>query len=149
MSLQVLDEWSDEAVEGHFTGHAQWMPYHELVREPLARVVGALPSEVVAMNSLTANLHLMLVSFYRPTPERPAMLIEAGAFPSDRLCGGVANTRPWLRSRTPSLVEVESDEVDGTISMEAIERAIGEHGPRLAAVAVARHPVPHAARPST
>ena len=79
-----LDDWATHAVEGHFTGQAPWMPYHELVREPLARVVGAQPSEVVAMNSLTANLHLMMVSFYRPTRERPAILIEAGAFPSDR-----------------------------------------------------------------
>ena len=60
---EVLDKWATEAVEGHFTGQAQWMPYHELVREPLARVVGALPHEVVAMNSLTVNLNLMMVSF--------------------------------------------------------------------------------------
>lgn len=81
---EVLDKWAREAVEGHFTGSAQWMPYHELVRDPLARVVGAQPQEVVAMNSLTANLHFMLVSFYRPTRERPVLLMEAGAFPSDR-----------------------------------------------------------------
>src|SRR5207342_2743708 len=55
---EVLDKWASEAVEAHFTGEAAWMPYHELVREPLARVVGAQPSETVAMNSLTANLHL-------------------------------------------------------------------------------------------
>ena len=65
--LEVMDKWASEAVEGHFTGASQWMTYHELVREPLARVVGAQPQEVVAMNSLTANLHLMMVSFYRPT----------------------------------------------------------------------------------
>ena len=81
---EVLDKWATEAVEGHFTGQAQWMTYHELVRDPLARVVGALPQEVVAMNSLTANLHLMLVGFYRPTRERPLLRMEAGAFPSDR-----------------------------------------------------------------
>jgi kynureninase len=81
---EVLDKWAREAVEGHFTGEAAWMPYHERVRDGLARVVGAQPSEVVAMNSLTTNLHLMLVSFYRPTRERPLLLMEAGAFPSDR-----------------------------------------------------------------
>ena len=83
-SRKSCEKWAMEAVEGHFTGQAQWMPYHELVREPLARVVGAQPAEVVAMNTLTVNLHLMMVSFYRPTRERPAILIEAGAFPSDR-----------------------------------------------------------------
>ena len=67
----VLDKWATEAVEGHFTGQAQWLAYHELVREPLARLVGAQPQEVVAMNSLTANLHLMMVSFYRPDARAP------------------------------------------------------------------------------
>src|SRR5690606_40464517 len=62
--VDVLDKWAAEAVEAHFTGTTQWMPYHALLREPLARVMGAEPSEVVAMNSLTANLHFMLVSFY-------------------------------------------------------------------------------------
>lgn len=80
----VLDTWAEVAVEGHFRGHSAWMPYHELVRDGLARVLGAQPQEVVAMNSLTANLHFMMVSFYRPTPERPAILVEAGAFPTDR-----------------------------------------------------------------
>jgi kynureninase len=131
--LQVLDKWSHEAVEGHFTGHAQWLTYHEQVREPLARVVGALPSEVVAMNSLTTNLHLMMVSFYRPTPARPAILIEAGAFPSDR---HAVESQIRFHGFDPDtdLIELLSDEVDGTISMQAIERAIAEHGPRLALV---------------
>ena len=62
---EVLDKWATEAVEGHFTGQAQWMPYHALVRDALADVVGAQPAETVAMNSLTANLHLMMVSFYQ------------------------------------------------------------------------------------
>ncbi len=81
---EVLDKWATEAVEGHFTQPAQWMTYHQLVREPLARLVGAHPQEVVAMNSLTANLHLMMVSFYQPSIERTAILVEAGSFPSDR-----------------------------------------------------------------
>ena len=130
---EVLDKWATEGVEGHFTGQAQWMPYHELVREPLARVVGALPSEVVAMNSLTANLHLMLVSFYQPTRERPVLLMEAGAFPSDRYA---LESQLRFHGFDPAeaLVEVAPDADDGTISMAAIERAIAEHGPRLAAI---------------
>lgn len=130
---EVLDKWAREAVEGHFTGSAQWMPYHELVRDPLARVVGAQPQEVVAMNSLTANLHLMLVSFYRPTRERPVLLMEAGAFPSDRYA---LESQLRFHGFDPAeaLVEVEPDNADGTFSMAAIERAIATHGPRLAAI---------------
>ena len=131
--LQVLDKWSHEAVEAHFTGEAQWMTYHEQVREPLARVVGALPSEVVAMNSLTANLHLMMVSFYRQTRERPAILIEAGAFPSDR---HAVESQIRFHGFDPAtdLIEVQPDQADGTLSMAAIESAIGQHGPRVALV---------------
>lgn len=130
---EVLSKWATEAVEGHFTGQAQWMPYHALVREPLADVVGALPSEVVAMNSLTTNLHLMMVSFYQPTIERTAILIEAGAFPSDRYA---VESQLRYRGLPPkhTLIEVQPDEPDGTISMQAIERAIAEHGKRLALI---------------
>lgn len=130
---EVLDKWAHEAVEGHFTGQAQWMPYHELVREPLARLVGAKPLEVVAMNTLTVNLHLMMVSFYRPTRERPAILIEAGAFPSDRYATA---SQVSFHGFDPAvdLIELQPDQADGTTSMEAIERAIAEHGPRLALV---------------
>ena len=130
---EVLDKWATEAVEGHFTGSAHWMPYHELVRDPLARVVGAQPSEVVAMNSLTANLHLMLVSFYQPTIERTAILVEAGSFPSDRYA---VESQLKYRGLPPqhTLIEVEPDQPDGTFSMQAIERAINENGKRLALV---------------
>ena len=130
---EVLDKWANEAVEGHFTGQAQWMPYHELVRESLAQIVGAEPSEVVAMNSLTANLHLMLVSFYRPTRERPAILMEAGAFPSDR---HALESQVRFHGFDPAtdLIELEPDDADGTISMAALELAIATHGPRLATI---------------
>ena len=130
---EVLDKWAMEAVEGHFTGSAQWLPYHELVREPLARVVGALPSEVVAMNTLTVNLHLMMVSFYRPTRERPAILIEAGAFPSDRHAVA-SQVRYHGFDPETDLIELEADEPNGTISMTAIARTIEAHGSRLALV---------------
>lgn len=130
---EVLDKWADEGVEGHFTGHAQWMTYHALARESLSRVVGAQPEEVVAMNSLTANLHFMLVSFYRPTRERPAILIEAGAFPSDR---HAVESQLKFHGFDPAtdLIEVQPDAASGTVSMEALERAIATHGPRLALV---------------
>lgn len=130
---EVMDKWARDAVEGHFLEPAPWMPYHELVRNGLAAVVGAEPSEVVAMNSLTANLHLMLVSFYRPTRERPAILMEAGAFPSDR---HALESQVRFHGFDPAtdLIEVEADEPDGTISMAAIERVIATHGRRLALV---------------
>ena len=133
MVAEVLDKWATQAVEGHFLDPAPWMPYHELVRETLAAVVGAEPSEVVAMNSLTANLHLMLVSFYRPTRERPAILMEAGAFPSDRYA---LESQVRFHGFDPAtdLIEVEPDNDDGTISMQAIERAIATHGPRIATI---------------
>src|SRR5690606_19713957 len=105
--------------------------YHALVRDQLAAVVGALPAEVVAMNSLTANLHLMLASFYRPVGERTVILVEAGSFPSDRYA---VESQLKFHGLSPAqaLVEVEADEPDGTVSMAAIERAIAQHGPRLA-----------------
>jgi kynureninase len=109
------------------------MPYHELVRTGLADVVGAQPSEVVAMNSLTANLHLMMVSFYRPTAERYAVLMEAGAFPSDR---HALESQVRFHGLDPAdaLIEVEPDEADGTISLAAIERAIVRNAGRLSLV---------------
>lgn len=130
---QVLEKWASEAVEGHFTGDAQWVDYHALVRDGLARVVGAQPQEVVAMNSLTVNLHLLLVSFYRPTRQRPAILLEAGSFPSDRYA---LESQVRFHGFEPAtdLIEVEPDAEDGTISMAAIARAIATHGHRLALV---------------
>lgn len=130
---EVLDKWATQAVEGHFTGQAQWMPYHELLREPLAAIVGAKPHEVVAMNSLTANLHLMMVSFYQPTIERTAILIEAGSFPSDRYA---VESQLKYRGLPPNitLIEVEPDLAGGVFSMDAIAKAIRDNASRLALV---------------
>ncbi|WP_126946193.1 kynureninase [Xanthomonas sp. BRIP62409] len=133
MVAEVLDQWGALAVEGHFTGPTQWLTYHQLVRDGLARVVGALPGEVVAMNTLSVNLHLMMASFYCPTPERGAILIEAGAFPSDR---HAVESQLRLHGLDPAtqLIEVQADQPNGTLSMAAIADAIARHGPRLALV---------------
>jgi kynureninase len=80
---EFLDDWASLAVEGHIAASRPWLSYHALLRGPAARLVGARPPEVVVMNSLTVNLHLLMTSFYRPTPERHAIVIEDNAFPSD------------------------------------------------------------------
>jgi kynureninase len=80
---EELDDWAQLGVEGHFKERAPWYRYHELVRDAGARLVGGLPDEVVMMNSLTVNLHLMLVSFYRPTPGRFKVMMDDPVFPSD------------------------------------------------------------------
>jgi kynureninase len=81
---QELRDWADLGVEGHFRARNPWMPYHRLLTEQTATLVGAKPREVVVMNSLTVNLHLMMVSFYRPTRQRHKIVVERGAFPSDQ-----------------------------------------------------------------
>jgi kynureninase len=80
---QELEDWARLGVDAHISGRNPWLPYHEQFRGAMAGVVGALPHEVVMMNSLTVNLHLLMVSFYRPTRERFRIVIEDSAFPSD------------------------------------------------------------------
>ncbi|SFF29387.1 kynureninase [Thermoflexibacter ruber] len=82
--LQELDDWANLGVEGHFHGRNPWFSYHKLLTAPSANLVGAKPVEVVVMNNLTVNLHLLMVSFYRPTSKRFKILMEGGAFPSDQ-----------------------------------------------------------------
>ncbi len=81
--LEDLDAWARLGVEGHLEAGRPWLPYHELLTEQAARLVGGLPSETVVMNSLTVNLHLLMVSFYRPSGTRTRIVIEDAAFPSD------------------------------------------------------------------
>lgn len=81
---EELEDWAKYGVEGHFEARRPWLPYHEFVTESLARIVGAKNEEVVAMNSLTVNLHILMTSFYRPTQSRYKILIEGNAFPSDQ-----------------------------------------------------------------
>lgn len=126
-----LEQWSRHAVEGHFQGKYPWMPYHEFVQENLAELVGAKPSEAVAMNSLTANLHLMMVSFYRPTKERHAIVIEKGAFPSDRYA---VESQIRFHGRDPglSLIEIAGDEPNGAISEKALAALLEQRGAEIA-----------------
>ncbi len=128
-----LDYWGELGVEGHFKGRLPWMDYHEFVREHLAEVVGASMSEVVAMNTLSVNLHLLMVSFYRPTRERSKIIIEEGAFPSDRYA---VESQIRFHGFDPAtaLIELAPDEPNGTLSMAAIERALAEHGDSTALV---------------
>tara|TARA_R110001606_G_scaffold243490_2_gene391311 strand:- start:4239 stop:5504 length:1266 start_codon:yes stop_codon:yes gene_type:complete len=81
---QELDDWAKYGVEGHFEAKNPWMSYHELLTESMAKIVGAKPLEVVVMNTLTTNLHLLMVSFYQPTKKKYKIVIESDAFPSDR-----------------------------------------------------------------
>ena len=81
---EVMKDWGELAVEGHFYAEKPWWDYHERLAEPLAKVVGALPEEVSVMNTLTVNLHLLMVSFYNPTKTRFKILCEEKAFPSDQ-----------------------------------------------------------------
>ena len=81
---QELEDWANLGVEGHFQAKNPWLNYHELLTDKMAKIVGAKPIEVVVMNTLTTNLHLLMVSFYRPTKTKYKIVIESDAFPSDR-----------------------------------------------------------------
>ena len=127
-----LDSWATRAVEGHFEGPHPWLRVQEELTPALAALVGAEPAEVVVMNTLTVNLHLMMASFYRPTPERHAILIEQGAFSSDRhaVLGQLA-----LHGHDPrnALIEVAPGD-DGLFSTAAFAAALAEQGHRVALV---------------
>jgi len=81
---EELNDWANLGVEGHVEGKHPWLPYHEFLTENMAKIVGAKPSEVVVMNTLTTNLHLMMVSFYQPTKTKYKIVVESDAFPSDK-----------------------------------------------------------------
>lgn len=102
-----LDAWARRGVEGHLEGERPWLPYHELLTGPVARLLGARQNEVVVMNSATVNLHLMLVSFYRPTRSRYRIVIEEGAFPSDRYA---VASQARFHGRPDAVVEVPRGE---------------------------------------
>ena len=132
---QELNDWAQFGVEGHFLAKNPWLSYHELLTDKMAKIVGALPKETVMMNQLTVNLHLLLVSFYRPTKTRYKILCEAKAFPSDQYA---------LQSQIKfhgyavedTLVEVAPREGEYHIREEDIFAAIEENKDSLALVLI-------------
>ena len=128
---QELEDWKNLGVEGHFHAKNPWMPYHEFLTDKLARLVGAKPSEVVAMNGLTANLHLMMVSFYRPTKTRHKIVIEANAFPSDRYA---VESQIRYHGFDPkgSLLILEPRKGEPALRTEDIEETIRREGASIA-----------------
>ena len=133
MVVEALDSWASEGVEGHFKGSAPWMRYHEFVRDDLALLVGAKPIEVVAMNTLTVNLHLLMTSFFRPNASRNIILMEARAFPSDRHAVESQLKLHGLDVNT-CLLELTPEPGSDLLDVDAIDDAIAAVGERLALV---------------
>lgn len=133
---QELEDWQRYGVEGHFTAKHPWVSYHRMFEEPLAELVGALPSEVVCMNSLTVNLHLMMVSFYRPQGKRVKIICEAGAFPSDQYA---LETQARFHNLDPEEVVIELAPRAGehTLRTADIVAEIERHGDELALIMMA------------
>lgn len=129
---EELEDWERLGVEGHLHARHPWLPYHEFVTEPMARVVGAMPIETVVMNSLTVNLHLMMVSFYRPLGERRKIVIEKGAFPSDQYA--VESQLKFHRLGRESLIELAPRDGESTLRTEDIIEKIERNGGEIALV---------------
>jgi kynureninase len=128
-----LDDWAAFGVLGHHEAKRAWLAYHEQLAADTARIVGAREHEVVNMNTLTVNLHLMLVSFYRPTTERPCILIEQGAFPSDRYAVVSQITYHGFDPRDV-LIEIAPREGEDCIRQDDIESLLARDGQRIALV---------------
>jgi kynureninase len=130
---QELEDWAALGVMGHTNARNPWVNYHEYFAEPLGRITGALPSEVVAMNQLTVNLHLLLATFYRPTSERFKIICEAKAFPSDQYA---LESQVKFHGFDPSeaIIQVHPKEGERIIRTEDILHVIGQHGSSTAVV---------------
>lgn len=130
---QELDDWAKLGVEGHFQAKNPWMPYHEIFPKQLSKIVGCKLNEVVVMNQLTVNLHLLMVSFYRPTKERYKIICEAKAFPSDQYA---FETQARYHGFNPAdaVIEVSPREGEHTLRTEDILATIREHGNTVAVV---------------
>ena len=130
---QELDDWGKLGVEGHFQAKHPWMPYHEIFTKQLAALVGAKETEVVAMNQLTVNIHLLMASFYRPTKQRFKIICEAKAFPSDQYALESQAIHHGLNPEDV-IIEVYPREGEYLIREEDILKAIEQHGDQLALV---------------
>jgi kynureninase len=130
---EELEDWARFAVEGHLSARHPWLPYHEFLTERMSRIVGAKPIETVVMNSLTVNLHLLMVSFYRPTQERHKIVIEKGAFPSDRYA---VESQIKFHGFDPSesLIEIEPRPGEATLRPDDIVERIEKEGETIALV---------------
>jgi kynureninase len=128
-----LKDWEELAVEGHFRGKYPWVSYHESMAQPMAKIVGAKAEEVVMMNTLTVNLHLLMVSFYRPTKERFKIIIEADAFPSDIYA---VESQIAFHGFDPKegLIKLSPREGEYCICHEDIEQVIEEKGDEVALI---------------
>ena len=130
---EELSDWAQLAVEGHFRAKHPWMPYHRLLTEQTSELVGAQPAEVVVMNSLTVNLHLMMVSFYRPTRSRHKLVVERGAFPSDQYA---LKSQILFHGFDPatSLIELSPRTGESCIREEDIEELIDRNADEIALI---------------
>jgi kynureninase len=130
---QELDDWAQFGVEGHFQAKNPWLPYHEIFPKQLSNIIGCLPKEVVVMNSLTVNLHLLMVSFYRPTKQRYKIICEAKAFPSDQYAFE-SQTRYHGFNPDDAVVEVKPRNGEHRLRTEDILATIRRHGSENALV---------------
>lgn len=128
---QELNDWANLGVEGHFDAKNPWMPYHEFLTENMAKIVGAKPIEVVIMNTLTTNLHLLMVSFYQPTKTKYKIVIESDAFPSDRYA---VESQLKFHGFNPKegLLEWKPRAGEELVRMEDLETILETHGDEIA-----------------
>jgi kynureninase len=133
---QELDDWAKLAVDAHLGAKAPWYSYHETLREPVARLVGARPNEVVCMNSLTVNLHLMMATFYRPTKARFKILMEEPAFPSDTYAIKTQIVHHGLDPKE-ALLLARPRQGEFTVRQEDIEATLEKQGDQIAVVVIA------------
>ena len=132
---EVMNDWATLAVEGHFYAEKPWWDYHERFANPLSQLVGALPTEVTVMNTLTINLHLLMVSFYRPTSKRYKIICEEKAFPSDQY---MFQSQVRFHGYEPedAIVEIKRREGEHNIRLEDVLAKIKEVGDELALVLI-------------